>query len=259
MGLRPAFSQQVILGYILSGTIVMERRVSRWQIKFTIAAFSYQTTPLCRLQLLILFQMVFWKLFNMKKDILSKEESLALYRKLILTRLAEEKIREEYFKDEMKTPVHLGIGGEAIPVGVCHCLPPRSKTFGTYRNHSLYLAMTEDTDGFFGELYGKVNGPGKGKAGSMHLSFPERDFIATSAVVGTTIPVAVGAALANAYRKSNDVVTFFFGDGAVEEGVFWESLNFACLKNLRVLFVCEDNGLAIHTPAKERQGFQSIL
>ncbi|OGQ05058.1 MAG: hypothetical protein A2W61_02980 [Deltaproteobacteria bacterium RIFCSPLOWO2_01_44_7] len=195
----------------------------------------------------------------MQKDILSKEESLALYRKLILTRLAEEKIREEYFKDEMKTPVHLGIGGEAIPVGVCHCLPPRSKTFGTYRNHSLYLAMTEDTDGFFGELYGKVNGPGKGKAGSMHLSFPERDFIATSAVVGTTIPVAVGAALANAYRKSNDVVTVFFGDGAVEEGVFWESLNFACLKNLRVLFVCEDNGLAIHTPAKERQGFQSIL
>src|SRR3989344_1652857 len=128
----------------------------------------------------------------MQKDILSKEESLALYRKLILTRLAEEKIREEYFKDEMKTPVHLGVGGEAIPVGVCHCLPAGSKTFGTYRNHSLYLAMTGETDGFFVEMYGKVTGVAKGKAGSMHLSAPEGNLVSTSTVVGTTIPVAVG-------------------------------------------------------------------
>lgn len=183
---------------------------------------------------------------------------LGLYRKLLLARLAEEKIREEYHKDEMKTPVHLGIGGEAIPVGVWHCLKEGTKTFGTYRNHSLYLAVTGDTDGFFGELYGKLNGSSKGKAGSMHLSAPERGLMATSAVVGTTIPCAVGAALANAYRKNSDWVVAFFGDGAVEEGVFWESLNFACLKRLRILFVCEDNGLAIHTPASQRTGFRSI-
>lgn len=190
---------------------------------------------------------------------LSKEEALSLYRKLLLARRAEEKIREEYSRDEMKTPVHLGIGQEAIPVGVCHCLPAGTKTFGTYRNHALYLTVTEDTDGFFGELYGKANGPGKGKAGSMHLSAPERGLMATSAVVGTPIPLAVGAALANAYRQSADIVAVFFGDGAVEEGVFWESLNFSCLHRLRVLFICEDNGLAIHTPATERQGFRSIL
>lgn len=189
---------------------------------------------------------------------MNKEEGLTLYRKLLLARLAEEKIREEYFSDDMKTPVHLGIGGEAIPVGVCHSLPAGSKTFGTYRNHALYLTTTEDTDSFFGEMYGKINGVAKGKAGSMHLSSPEHGFVATSAVVGTTIPLAVGAALANAYRKSRDIVAIFFGDGAVEEGVFWESLNFASLKKLRVLFVCEDNGLAIHTPTKERQGFSSI-
>lgn len=194
----------------------------------------------------------------MKEDILTKEESLVLYRKLILSRLSEEKIREEYFNDDMKTPVHLGIGGEAIAVGVCHCLAPHSKVFGTYRNHSLYLAVTQNTDAFFGEMYGKVMGVAKGKAGSMHLSSPEHGFVATSAVVGTTIPLAVGAALANSYRKLGDIVTIFFGDGAVEEGVFWESLNFASLKNLRVLFVCEDNGLAIHTPPKDRQGFVSI-
>jgi len=188
----------------------------------------------------------------------TKNDALFLYRKLVLARRAEEKIREEYSNDEMKTPVHLGVGGEAIPVGVCHCLPPGTKTFGTYRNHTLYLTMTGDTDSFFAELYGKATGSGKGKAGSMHLSAPERGLIATSAVVGSTIPPAVGVALANAYRKSNDVVAVFFGDGAVEEGSFWESLNFACLHRLRILFVCEDNGLAIHTPASDRQGFRSI-
>jgi TPP-dependent pyruvate/acetoin dehydrogenase alpha subunit len=186
-----------------------------------------------------------------------KNDALSLYRKLVLARRAEEKIREEYFKDQMKTPVHLGIGGEAIPIGVCHCLGPGAKTFGTYRNHTLYLAVTGDTDGFFAELYGKATGPGKGKAGSMHLTAPHRGLLATSAVVGTTIPVAVGAALANLYRQVPDVVAVFFGDGAVEEGVFWESLNFACLRRLRVLFVCEDNGLAIHTPASDRRGFRS--
>lgn len=186
-------------------------------------------------------------------------EELTLYRKLLLIRLCEEKIRQEYFKDEMKTPVHLGIGGEAIPLGVCHSLPPSTQAFGTYRNHGLYLAMTEDTDGFFGELYGKRSGGGKGKAGSMHLSAPSSNFIATSAVVGTTIPLAVGAALAHQYRGSKETVVVFFGDGAIEEGVFWESLNFAALKRLRVLFVCEDNALAIHTFAKERRGFPSVL
>ncbi|MDT7041674.1 thiamine pyrophosphate-dependent dehydrogenase E1 component subunit alpha [Candidatus Nitronereus thalassa] len=188
-----------------------------------------------------------------------KDEALKLYRKLYLTRRAEEKIGEEYFKDGMKTPVHLGIGGEAIPIGVCHSLPIGFKAFGTYRNHTLYLTMTEDTDGFFAELYGKVTGSGKGKAGSMHLCAPENGLVATSAVVASTIPVAVGVALANAYRGSKDFVVVFFGDGAVEEGTFWESLNFACLKQLRVLFVCEDNDLAIHTPASERQGFRTIL
>lgn len=92
----------------------------------------------------------------------------------------------------------------------------------------------------------------------MHLSAPERGLMATSAVVGTTIPLAAGAALANAYRQSEEPAAAFFGDGAVEEGVFWESLNFACLHRLRVLFVCEDNGLAIHAPAAERRGFRSI-
>lgn len=187
-----------------------------------------------------------------------KNEALALYRTLVLARRAEEVIQREYAKNEIKTPVHLAIGEEGIPVGVCHGLPPGTKTFGTYRNHALYLAVTDDTDGFFAELYGRATGPGKGKAGSMHLALPERGLMVTSAVVGTTIPVAVGAALAHAYGSSPALVAVFFGDGAVEEGVFWESLNFACLRRLHVLFVCEDNGLAIHALARDRQGFRSI-
>ncbi|MBI3318705.1 MAG: thiamine pyrophosphate-dependent dehydrogenase E1 component subunit alpha [Candidatus Omnitrophica bacterium] len=190
---------------------------------------------------------------------LTQEEAILLYRRLILARSVEERIRREYPKDQIKTPVHLGIGEEAIPVGVCHCFPPGTPMFGSYRNHALYLALTGETDRFFGELYGKKTGTGQGKAGSMHLAAPEAGLMATSAVVGTTIPLAVGAALAHAYRKSDRGAVSFFGDGAVEEGVFWESLNFACLKRLNVLFVCEDNGLAIHTPSRQRQGFRSIL
>lgn len=191
-------------------------------------------------------------------DRLDHAEALRLYRGLVLIRRAEEKIREEYAKDEMKTPVHLGIGQEAIAVGVWAALPAGAKAFGTYRNHALYLAVTGDADRFFGELYGKITGAAKGKAGSMHLAAPEEGLLMTSAVVGTTIPVAVGAALANQYRGNDEWVVSFFGDGAVEEGVLWESLNFACLRRLRILFVCEDNGLAIHTPTSQRQGFRSI-
>lgn len=199
---------------------------------------------------------------NASDPILSKSLDqgtlVRIYRKLLLCRRAEQKIQQEYHRDEMKTPVHLGVGQEGIAVGVCCALPPDAKVFGTYRNHPLYLAMSEDSDGFFTELYGKVTGAGKGKAGSMHLAAPEHGLVATSAVVGTTIPLAVGAAFANSYRGLQGVVASFFGDGAVEEGVFWESINFACLHKLPILFVCEDNGLAIHTPASERAGYRSI-
>lgn len=189
----------------------------------------------------------------------SREDAFAIYRKIYLVRKCEETIRQVYNQNEIKTPVHLCNGSEAIAVCVILALPAGSKVFGTYRNHGLYLMMTEDTDGFFSELYGKSSGCLEGKAGSMHLALPERGFVLTSAIVGTTIPVAVGAALAHSYRAEEKYVAVFFGDGALDEGAFWESLNFACLKKLRVLFVCEDNGLAIHADKREREGYRSIL
>jgi len=181
-----------------------------------------------------------------------------LYKKLYLIRGAEKKIRELYNEDEMKTPMHMSMGEEAIVVGVVEASGKNAQFFGTYRSHALYLAKTMETDMFFAEMYGKATGTARGKAGSMHLALPEAGVIMTSAVVGTTIPVAVGAALANKYLNNKKLVVSFFGDGALNEGVFWESLNFACLKKLPILFVCEDNDLAIHSWFKERAGYKEI-
>ena len=167
-------------------------------------------------------------------------------------------IIREYDKDEMKTPVHLGIGLEGISVGVAHCLPPNTKSFGQLRNHGQYLAITGETDKFFSELYGRTTGVGGGKAGSMHLSAPEHGLVSNSGIVGSTIALAVGAAFAAKYRDSADMSVAMFGDGAVEEGEFWESLNFASLHSLKVLFVCEDNDLAIYTFGFQRKGYKSI-
>lgn len=189
---------------------------------------------------------------------LSLNAKLELYAKLSLARLAEEKIIAEYFLDGMKTPAHLGIGGEAIPIGVVHCLPDNTKYFGTYRNHTLFLALSDDLDGFFGEMYGKQSGISRGKAGSMHLCAPEHNLTLTSAIVASTIPVATGAAFASHYRGSGEQVAVFFGDGATEEGVFFESINFAALHKLPILYVCEDNGYAIHTPQHERQSYRDL-
>lgn len=187
-----------------------------------------------------------------------KNLGLDLYRKLYLIRIAEEKIQEYYPTDEIKTPTHLAIGEEAIAVGVIAALKENSQIFGTYRNHGIYLAKTGETDKFYAELFGKKTGLSKGKAGSMHLMNLKAGFMGTSAVVGSTIPVAVGAAFTHQYSKTDTVVAVFFGDGAIDEGVFWESMNFACLKKLRILFVCEDNMFAIHSPAYERHGYSSI-
>lgn len=188
-----------------------------------------------------------------------KKLILTLYKKAYLIRATEELIIKHYDNNEMKTPMHMSMGEEAICAGVCTALSKNSKTFGTYRSHGLYLALTEETDKFFAEMYGKVTGVLKGKGGSMHLLSPNDSLLGISAVVGSTIPLAVGSAFANVYLGKKEISTVFFGDGAVDEGVFWESLNIACLKKLPVLFVCEDNGLAVHTPHTLRRGYKNLV
>ena len=187
-----------------------------------------------------------------------RELNKDLFKKIYLIRKVEEKIIEDYDNNELKTPMHMSMGEEAIVAGVCQALTKKDAIFGTYRSHGIYLARTGDTDKFFAEMYGKQTGSVKGKGGSMHLSFPEMGLVATSAVVASTISVAVGAAFAQKLNKKSGISAVFFGDGAIDEGTFWESLNMACLFKLPILFVCEDNGLAVHSPGVTRHGYRSI-
>jgi TPP-dependent pyruvate/acetoin dehydrogenase alpha subunit len=181
-----------------------------------------------------------------------------LYRALYRIRRLEEEIARVYPSDKIKSPVHLSIGQEAVSVGVCEALAPRDVVFGTYRGHALYVAKGGNMRQLVAELYGKVTGCARGKGGSMHLIDTGAGVMGTSAVVGTTIANAVGYAYALDYRRSGAIVVSFFGDGATEEGVFAESLNFAVLKRLPILFVCENNQYAIHTHQSKRQGLPAI-
>jgi TPP-dependent pyruvate/acetoin dehydrogenase alpha subunit len=181
-----------------------------------------------------------------------------LYKSLLRIRRLEEEVARVYPTDKIKSPIHLSIGQEAVSVGVCAALRPGDVVFGTYRGHALYLAKGGDMKRMVAELYGKATGCTKGKGGSMHLVAAEAGVMGTSAVVGTTIPNAVGYAYALRYRRQDTLVVSFFGDGATEEGVFAESLNFAALKRLPILFVCENNRYAIHTHQDRRQATPGI-
>ena len=181
------------------------------------------------------------------------------YRSLYRIRRVEEEMARIYPSDKIRSPMHLSIGQEAVAVGVCEALRPNDVVFGTYRGHATYLAKGGDLKKMIAELYGKSDGCAKGKGGSMHLVDIEHGVMGTSAVVGTTIANAVGYAYAMKYRHTDDIVVSFFGDGAVDEGVFYESLNFAALKNLPIIFICENNSYAIHAHQLTRQPSDAVV
>lgn len=185
-------------------------------------------------------------------------ETERLFRSVYRIRRVEEEIARVYPQDKIISPVHLSIGQEAISVAVCEALEPGDVVFGSYRCHALYLAKGGNLRAMIAELYGKATGCAKGKAGSMHLVDAKAGVMGASAVVATTIPQAVGYAYALKVRREPRVVACFFGDGAVEEGVFHESLNFAALKKVPILFVCENNELAIHSRVPVRHSWSSV-
>ena len=187
-----------------------------------------------------------------------KDEAIyrRLFRTALLIRLVEERIIELYPSDKIQSPVHLSIGQEAVAVGVCDALRPDDLVFATYRSHGFYIAKGGALDAMFAELYGRKGGISGGKAGSMHLAAPDVGLMGSSAVVASTIPHAVGAAMSFKRRGSEQVAVAVFGDGATEEGVYHESLNFAALMKVPVLFVCEDNGLAVHSHRPVRQAYR---
>lgn len=183
-----------------------------------------------------------------------------MYKKLfyeaLRIRRIEEKIVELYPEDKIQSPVHLSIGQESVAVCLCQNLTSKDTIFINYRGHSFYLAKEGSLKKFFAELYGKIDGVSKGKAGSMHLSSKEKGVMGASAVVGSTISHGVGYAFAEKLRNKKNITVTIFGDGATEQGVFHESLNFSSLYNLPIVFLCENNQLAVHAALKERQSYK---
>ena len=174
------------------------------------------------------------------------------YYLFLLIRRSEEKIIDLYNTDKIKSPVHLSIGQEAIAVGVSLALSESDIIFSNYRGHAHFIAREANLDKMWAELYGKSRGTARGKGGSMHLNDYEKNFIPTSAIVSTAVPEAVGYAFALKYKKQESIVVCYHGDGATDEGVFWESLNFASLHSLPIIFICENNKYAIYSHQNTR-------
>jgi pyruvate dehydrogenase E1 component alpha subunit len=183
----------------------------------------------------------------------SKENKLKDIEHMLIIRYAEEKISEGVESGKIKCPCHLGIGQEAIAVGIASYLRKSDKVFGAHRSHSHFLAMNQNTYSLFAETLGRVDGCSNGLGGSMHLIDQENGFFGSVPIVGATIPIATGAALSIKLDKTDNLAVSYFGDGAVEEGVFHESMNLARVNNLPILFVCENNLFASHMHILERQ------
>jgi TPP-dependent pyruvate/acetoin dehydrogenase alpha subunit len=166
---------------------------------------------------------------------------VALHQELLRIRLTEEILAERYRQQEMRTPAHFGSGQEAVAVGVCQALRLDDVVFTHHRSHNHFLAKGGGTYELAAELYGRVDGCSGGRGGSVHLTARDVGFIASSAILGETTAVAVGAALAFKMDDVDRVAVTFFGDGAMDEGSFYESINYASIKKLPVLFVCENN------------------
>jgi pyruvate dehydrogenase E1 component alpha subunit len=176
-----------------------------------------------------------------------------LHRELLRIRMIEERIADIYPEQEMRCPVHLSIGQEAVAVGVCAHLERNDWAMSGHRSHGHYLAKGGHLPSMFAEMYGKVTGCTSGKGGSMHLLDLDAGFLGAVPIVGSTIPIAVGAAWGSRLRGEERVVVTFFGEGATEEGVFHEAINFASLKQLPVVFICENNFYSVYSPLSVRQ------
>ena len=189
----------------------------------------------------------------------ARAHALDLLRGLLLIRRFEEKAAEMYALGKIRGFLHLYIGEEAVAVGVMQALGADDAVVATYREHGQALARGLPAGALMAEMFGKANGCSRGRGGSMHFFDAARRFYGGHAIVGAGLPVAVGLALADALRGRRRVTACFFGDGAVDEGEFHESLNLAALWRLPVLFVCENNLYAMGTALERHQSQIDIL
>ena len=184
---------------------------------------------------------------------ITKPTALALWRGMRRIRHVEEEIAARYPEGKMRCPTHLSIGQEAAAMAVGAALKTEDLAVSSHRAHAHYLAKGGDLGAMLAEIYGKVTGCCRGRGGSMHLTDASVGFVGSTAIVGNSIPIGVGLALSLQLKKTKEVSAVFFGDGSVEEGSFYESVNFAAVRNLPVLFICENNFYSVYSPLKVRQ------
>lgn len=177
---------------------------------------------------------------------------IELLRSMMRVRMIEEEIAARYPSQRMRCPVHLSIGQEAVAVGVCAALRKSDSAMGTHRSHAHYLAKGGDLRSMIAELHGNHDGCSSGRGGSMHLIDLDANFLGSTPIVGGSIPVAVGVALNAQLNGRDEVTAIFFGDGATEEGSFFESLNFAAVKKLPIVFICENNLYSVYSALNVR-------
>ena len=183
----------------------------------------------------------------------TETQYLALLRSMLRIRRIEESIASRYAEQEIRCPMHLCIGQEAVSVGVCAALAKDDVVFSNHRAHGHYLAKGGSLKAMLAELYGRSTGCCGGRGGSMHLIDLDAGFMGSTPIVGGTVPLAIGAAWAASLKQTRQVTVVFFGDGCFEEGVVHESMNFAALHQLPVVFVCENNQFSVYTRLNQRQ------
>lgn len=190
---------------------------------------------------------------TLENTTLSPHQFQRLYYLMFKIRETEEAIAASYNEGKMRCPTHLSIGQEAVPAALGLILNAKDLAVSTHRSHAHYLGKGGDLNRMIAELYGKATGCAKGKGGSMHLIDIDQGFMGSTAIVGNSIPLGVGLALSMQLQSQKQIAVVFLGDGAIEEGVFYESANFAAVRQLPVLFVCENNLYSVYSSLKSRQ------
>ena len=182
----------------------------------------------------------------------------ALYRFMLRLRLCEDALTQEYHPaDEMRCPVHFCVGQEAVPAALSLLLREDDYLYAHHRSHGYYLAKQAPMQALFAELYGKQDGANGGLAGSQDISFPSRRFFSGAILAGATA-ISAGSALATQLQRTDQVTVAGFGESATDEGVFWESVNYAALAKLPIVLVCENNNYSVFSPQLKRQPLDNI-
>jgi len=193
------------------------------------------------------------KIISLRKT--NKKEVMKLYSFMLRLRLCEEALSEEYHPaDQMRCPVHFCAGQEAVPASLNILLEKRDYLYSHHRSHGYYLAKNAPMQKLFAEIYGKKTGANSGIAGSQDISYPTNKFY-SGAILAGAVSIALGSAMTLQMNKNNkQIVVAGFGEAAADEGIFWETINYAGLKKLPIIFICENNNYSVFSPQTKRLG-----